>query len=157
MIGENARYASGHPSTGPGDDSKSSVTAGHRPRDVERRSDYRIRTLVYGKIIIADGLASPDCVVRNRSIRGAQVRVLGTEELPPTVGLLLITEGLLLDATVVWRSGDKIGLAFSGHHDLRIDDDPSRSAVCALWRDLAVTADQVTSLKTMPCVERSAE
>ena len=136
MIGERARYVSGRPSTSPRGDSKSSVTAGHRQSEVERRAEYRIRTLIYGKLIIGDGLASLDCVVRDRSTGGAQVRVLGTEEPPPTVRLLLITEGLLFDATVVWRRGDKIGLAFSGHHDLRHDDDPSLTAVHALWMDV---------------------
>jgi hypothetical protein len=137
MIGEHARYESGDPSTRPGEDSNSSATTGRRQSGLERRADDRIRTLVHGKLIIGDGLTSPDCVVRNRSIGGAQVRVLSAEELPLTVGLLLITEGLLFDATVVWRHGDKIGLAFSGQHDLRHDDDPSLSAVHALWMDLA--------------------
>jgi hypothetical protein len=137
MIGERARDVSGRPSTGPGDDSKSSVTAGDRQSQVERRAEHRIRTLIYGKLIIDDGLASLDCVVRNRSAGGAQVRVLGAEEPPPTVRLLFITEGLLFDATVVWRRGDKIGLAFSGHHDLRHDDDPRLTAIHALWMDVA--------------------
>jgi hypothetical protein len=126
MTDESARY----------DDLESSVTPVHQQTDVERRAEYRIRTLIYGKLIVGDGLANPDCVVRNRSTGGAQVRVLRGEALPPNVGLLLITEGLLFHATVVWRRGDKIGLAFNGHHDLRHDDDPRLTAVHALWMDL---------------------
>jgi hypothetical protein len=137
MLDESARSASGRPMVGLGDDSEASVTPAPRESGVERRAEYRIRTLVYGKLLIGDGLAGLDCVVRNRSIGGAQVRVLGAEELPPTVRLLLITEGLLFDATVLWRRGEMVGLAFAGHYDLRHDDDPSLTAVHALWMDLA--------------------
>jgi len=119
MIHESAHHGFGDTSTGPGEDVLEGL---HRGR-VERRAYRRARTLVVSKIVIADGLA--DCVVRNLSIRGAQVRVLGDVELPPAFGLLMTSKGLLFDATVVWRNGDKLGLTFCGRHDLHADTDPT--------------------------------
>jgi hypothetical protein len=96
-----------------------------------------MRTLVHAKLLIGKGLVSIDCVVRNRSIGGAEVRLLEPSDLPPTLGLMLITEGLLFDAKVSWRRGDKVGLLFTGHHNLRGDVDRSLSAVRVMWAKLA--------------------
>jgi hypothetical protein len=131
MIRENAHDGFEEPSQ----HSPSSSMDGDRRSGAERRADYRARTLVAAKIVV--GNDPVDCIVRNFSVRGAQVRVLGDRLLPTTVGLLLTSEGLLFDATIIWRKGDKLGVIFSGHYDLHHDDDPSRSAVRALWKDLA--------------------
>jgi hypothetical protein len=134
MIRESAHDGFGDPSTDPSQQSTSPTDA-NRPSQIERRADYRARTLVSAKLIIGDDPV--DCIVRNFSVRGAQVRVLGDLDLPSTLSLLLTSEGLLFEATVVWRAGDKAGLTFTRHYDLQCDDDPSRAAVRALWEDLA--------------------
>jgi hypothetical protein len=105
-------------------------------RGVERRALYRARSLFAGKIIVGDGRMTADCVIRNLSARGAHVRISGAIELPRGVRLLLIKEGLLFDATVVWRSGDKTGLVFDGQHDLLRETDPALRGMRALWEDL---------------------
>ena len=111
----------GESSAGPAHNSTPSATDGDRRSGVERRADFRARTLVVGKILIGETLT--DCIVRNLSVRGAQVRVPGAGDLPPSIQLLLPGENLLFDATIVWRNGDKIGVRFNAHHDLRRDAD----------------------------------
>jgi hypothetical protein len=102
-----------------------------------RRAAPRARSLLAGKIIIGDGRESHDCVVRNLSTKGARVRVAGAVNLPGTVGLLVVKEGLLFDAAIAWRRGDQIGLTFSGQHDLREDVDPAHRQARALWAALS--------------------
>ncbi len=136
MIRESAHDGFGEPETDPSQPSTSSIKDADRRSGVERRANSRARTLVSAKLVIGDERV--DCIVRNFSVRGAQVRVLGQVELPPTVSLLLTSEGLLFDATITWRNGDKLGLTFRGHHDLHRDGDPSRSTVRAMWKDLTL-------------------
>jgi len=103
----------------------------------ERRAGHRARALLSGKVIIGNGLMSPDCVIRDLSDGGARVRISGSIELPDAVGLLVIRDGLLFDATLAWRRGDETGLAFAGRHDVRGDVDPAHRAVHRLWKELA--------------------
>ena len=106
-------------------------------RSTVRRADLRARSLLTGKIIIGDASASHDCVVRNLSAKGARVRLAGAVNLPGAVSLLVVREGLLFDATIAWRRGEQLGLAFTGQHDLRNDDDPAHRGARALWTALA--------------------
>lgn len=103
---------------------------------VERRQLHRARAFLSGKIIIDNGRVSPDCLIRNLSVHGAHINISASLELPRAVGLMLIKEGLLFDATVVWRQGDKTGLVFHGQHNLLDADDPASRAVRALWEEL---------------------
>jgi PilZ domain len=102
-----------------------------------RREDQRARSLLTGKIVIGDGAVSHDCVIRNFSAKGARVRLAGAINLPGAVSLLVVKEGLLFDATIAWRRGDQIGLAFRGQYDLRNDTDPAHRGARALWTALA--------------------
>jgi hypothetical protein len=110
---------------------------GAERRVTGRRGDLRARSLLTGKIVIGDATVSHDCVVRNLSARGARVRLAGAVNLPGTVSLLVVREGLLFDATIAWRRGEQIGLAFTGQHDLRTDADPAHRGARALWTALA--------------------
>jgi hypothetical protein len=102
-----------------------------------RRAAPRARSLLTGKIIVGDGRESHECVVRNLSAKGAQVRLAGAVNLPGSVGLLVVKEGLLFDAAIAWRRGEQIGLTFSGQHDLREDVDPTHRHARALWAALS--------------------
>jgi hypothetical protein len=102
-----------------------------------RRASVRARSLLTGKIIVDDGAVSHDCVIRNLSTRGARVRIAGAVNLPASVGLLVVREGLLFDARIAWRRGEEIGLAFTAKHDLRTDVDPAHRGARALWTALA--------------------
>ena len=98
-----------------------------------RRAAPRARALLTGKVIISDGRESHDCVVRNLSATGAQVRLAGAVNLPGSVGLLVVKEALLFDAALAWRRGDQVGLTFSAQYDLREDKDPAHRQARALW------------------------
>jgi hypothetical protein len=102
-----------------------------------RRAAPRARSLLTGKIIIGDGRESHECVVRNLSATGAHVRIAGAVNLPGTVGLLVVKEALLFDATIAWRRGDQIGLTFTASYDLREDKDPAHRQARALWKALS--------------------
>ena len=98
-----------------------------------RRTDVRARSLMSGKVIVGDCQMSIDCVIRNLSSRGARVTLPRSIDLPASIGLLILREGLFCEATVAWRNGDQTGLAFRARHDLRKDTDPSRRGIRALW------------------------
>jgi hypothetical protein len=108
-----------------------------RRTGVVRRSAGRARSLLSGKLVIDGGRMSLDCVIRNMSSRGARVELAPSIDLPAKVGLLIIREGLLCDAKVVWRRKGETGLTFVARHDLRRDTDPARRGVRALWAALA--------------------
>jgi hypothetical protein len=136
MIGESAPPGFGRRSADPSPP-ESIVPAVEDLRVGEnRRIASRSRTLLAGKIIIGEGLISPDCVIRDLSSSGARVRISAETDLPPTVRLLVIKEGLLFEANVAWRRDDQTGLVFVGQCDLRSDVDPARSGVRALWAQL---------------------
>jgi len=86
---------------------------------------------------------SADCVIIELSPHGARVRISSAVRLPPSVALLLISDGLLFDAMVAWRQGDATGLAFKGRHDLRTEDDPAYRSVRALWVELGVRSSEL--------------
>jgi hypothetical protein len=102
-----------------------------------RRAAPRARSLLTGKIIIGDGRESHECVVRNLSATGAHVRIAGAVNLPGTVGLLVVKEALLFDATIAWRRNDQIGLTFTARYDLREDKDPAHRQARALWKAMS--------------------
>lgn len=106
-------------------------------RRADRRSDHRERALLKGKIILAGGRMSADCVIRDLSSDGARVRVDSSVPLAGGLGLLVIRDGAMFDAVVAWRKGDQAGLAFSGRHDIRAAADPELAHVHALWVELA--------------------
>ncbi|HXQ13387.1 MAG TPA: PilZ domain-containing protein [Caulobacteraceae bacterium] len=106
-----------------------------RPVD-NRRRVRRARTLLAGKIVIAQGLNILDCMIRDFSSGGARVRINAATPLPPKVSLLVIKEGLLFEANVAWRQGDETGVTFVGQYDLRGDVDPARKGIRALWAQL---------------------
>jgi hypothetical protein len=121
--------------SGPNSEPKAGDTpAGQR---ADRRSDHRARALLKGKIILAGGGMSADCVIRDLSSDGARVRVDSGVPLAGGLGLLVIRDGVMFDAVLAWRKGDQAGLAFSGRHDIRAAGDPELAHVHALWVELA--------------------
>ncbi len=137
MTGKVTGTGLGRRSLDAGPKDETSFGGADRRTGATRRGGSRARSLLTGKIIIGDGRECHDCVVRNLSAKGAHVRIAGTVNLPGTVGLLVVKEGLLFDAAIAWRRGEQIGLTFSGQHDLRYDTDPAHRRARALWTALA--------------------
>jgi hypothetical protein len=103
----------------------------------ERRSTPRTRSLLAGKIIISNGEMNADCIIRDLSPNGARVRLSRAIGLPHAVMLLVIRDGLLIDATVSWRIGEDVGLALGNRRDLRRDQDPAQRSLRMLWASVA--------------------
>ena len=77
-----------------------------------------------------------DCAVRDLSHVGAKVRLSPSIYVSPKVGLLVIRDRLYFNAELVWRSGDKAGLALKDRYDLA-EPIPNRlDRVKAIWRRL---------------------
>ena len=104
----------------------------------ERRHRSRARSLLSGRLFLADKGSTADCVVRNLSDEGARVRVSAAIRVTQEVGLLMIRDGVYFDAELAWRSGDEAGLTFKARHDLS-GEIPSRLALAKLlWRTMTV-------------------
>lgn len=109
-----------------------------RRKGAARRVDLRARSLMTGRIVVGDCEAVVDCVIRNLSLRGARVRVPRSVDLPKLVGLVIVREGIYCEASVAWRRGDQVGLAFRARRDLKKNTiDPALRRVRALWSELA--------------------
>ena len=81
-------------------------------QNIEGRSHRRERVLKKGKIIL--GLHSViDVVVRDLSVKGAQLRVPVGTALPPSFELALVADELLYPAELRRVMGDKIGIQFT--------------------------------------------
>jgi hypothetical protein len=79
----------------------------------QRRKSQRYRVLKEGRVLVA-GRYTIDCTVRDLSEAGAKIRVEGAPDLPGTLDLLIVREGLVYPCTLAWRKGDLAGLTFAG-------------------------------------------
>lgn len=78
---------------------------------IERRQTLRRRTLLTGRIEFLDRSVF-DCVVRNLSDDGAQIRCDQQVALPDIFRLVIEKKGERRPVRAVWRSRDEIGLQF---------------------------------------------
>ena len=79
----------------------------------ERRASERRWTLKRGVITFDQAGASIDCLVRNLSDNGALLLVGNQTDIPNSFDLLLRTDGLHKQCRIVWRSVDRMGVAFA--------------------------------------------
>ena len=78
----------------------------------ERRKEERHRVLKGGKLFYANYSMSIDCMIRNESENGMQVKVDPNITLPKKVSLLNRKDGTLGEAEIVWQKPGQIGLEF---------------------------------------------
>ena len=81
--------------------------------DVDKRAAPRPRALKAAKIVSMDNKTAIDCVVRNQSETGAQLSTEQAISVPNEFQYYLASEDTVRDAAVVWRRGDRIGVAFT--------------------------------------------
>ncbi len=79
---------------------------------IERRQHKRFRTLEFGKATPLRNDSSIDCIVRNLSFEGACLQFDDTSGLPEEFHLKIPIENLKLVCRVIWRSQDRVGVAF---------------------------------------------
>ena len=95
-----------------------------------RRVEPRRRVLLAGKIVQGNGITL-DCMIRNLTDGGAQIRVAAGQIVPNAFELIEIRSGVAYGAAVVWRSAGGMGVKFSERIDLNSATAPLRLRV--LW------------------------
>jgi diguanylate cyclase (GGDEF)-like protein len=81
------------------------------------RNYLTTRTLLSGKIVWNYGQSSIDCVVKNLSDAGGRLQVTSTQDLPDAFQLVIEGRRENRSCRIVWRSDDRVGVAFLGAHD----------------------------------------
>lgn len=81
-----------------------------RPEIEEKRSAIRHPVMTQAKILLAS--APIYCAIREIAATGARIEVGSDIELPAHFDLLLPEAELTVKASVKWRNGDALGIAF---------------------------------------------
>jgi hypothetical protein len=89
------------------------------PPSTDRRENLRHRALKEAQIVIK-GSSTIDCVVRNMSAAGARLGLRSTIDVPDQFDLLIVREDLLHPCQKIWRTGDTLGVNFTGEPRRRI-------------------------------------
>ena len=105
---------------------------------VERRRDPRSRALLAGKLANEDATQTLDCVIRNLSADGAMIETSAPHLVPREMHLVQIKEGIVWDAEVIWRRGNRVGLKLKTRHDLRETTEKQLRALRAIWSQMAL-------------------
>jgi PilZ domain len=79
----------------------------------ERRRSAREPTYLLGVIYSNHGRDALSCVIRDYSYEGARIEIFDPINVPDELELHIPQRNRLVHATVRWRHGNKIGLAFS--------------------------------------------
>lgn len=82
--------------------------------DTDHRKHPRHKVFKEGRIIPSDGDGVVQVTVRNLSVGGALVQIPETIDFPEDFSLLVASEEMLYPAEAKWRSGELMGLAFTG-------------------------------------------
>ncbi len=107
-------------------------------QSVDRRRAGRHRALLAGKLANEDATTTIDCVIRNISDTGAMIETSTPHLIPNRLHLVQIKEGTAWDVEVIWRRGNRIGLALGDRHDLRESTDRQLKALRAIWSQMAL-------------------
>jgi hypothetical protein len=79
----------------------------------ENRRAVRRRTLKEGKVILSEWTVL-NCRIRDLSEGGARLEFGALTELPAEFRLLIVSENVLIPATVAWQRGQVVGVRFTG-------------------------------------------
>ena len=104
----------------------------------ESRDSQRIKVFKGGTIAYHDRQITWPCVVRNISQTGALIQSANASQIPDTFNLIVDLDGLDVECEVLWRSGTKVGVGFTGHPKfhaparLQIIDPSAKNSVVSL-------------------------
>ncbi len=87
-----------------------------RDRDVERRAWPRRRTLLAAKLACGDPSIIVNCGVRNLSEQGARIELESAVYVQRPFRLLMMRDGVIHEAELVWSWGKVLGLSFTATH-----------------------------------------
>jgi len=114
------------------------MTSVNVSRSVDRRARMRQRALLAGKLASEDAATTLDCTIRNISEDGAMIETTTPQLIPARLHLVQIKEGIAWDAEVIWRRGNRVGLALKDRHDLRETTEKQLRALRAIWSQMAL-------------------
>jgi len=81
--------------------------------DADRRDFPRIKSLLQGIVYYNDRSAAADCLIRDISDTGARLELSETVVIPYLIDLYIPKREETLRASVQWRHGDLVGIAFT--------------------------------------------
>lgn len=85
----------------------------------ETRRHHRKRSAIRGRICHGRGFTlQVDCVIRNETSEGALLVVPPGGEVPARFVLLHVAKSMALEAEVVWRATERVGVRFGGQTSL---------------------------------------
>lgn len=70
--------------------------------------------LKHGKIIVNPPSGTLDVKIRELSEKGAKLEILAATPLPERFALIVVADGTVTPAEVMWRKGSLIGVRFCG-------------------------------------------
>jgi PilZ domain len=79
---------------------------------IERRKTARTRVAYGGVIAFNEHQSTMNCVIRNFSNDGAEVKFDHAALLPKEIDLLIARKKRAFSAKIIWRQANKAGLAF---------------------------------------------
>ena len=80
----------------------------------ERRRSVRQKCRLRGRIFFHDGRKSQPCNIRDISYEGARIDLLDHPvDIPDAIDLYIPQKHRMMHASVRWRHGNRIGVAFS--------------------------------------------
>ena len=79
---------------------------------MDKRRAPRNRSLLQGKVVYNDGLASMDCVVRNQSPGGMRLAISQVVVLPNEFDLHISKKNEVHRVRMRWRKADEVGVAY---------------------------------------------
>lgn len=120
----------------------------------ERRQNRRYETLQRGKILLNDRGSFVDCTIRNLSTEGACISLASPAAIPETFDLLLEGNEPDLRCTLIWQSGDRIGVSLE---TMQRDDARHGKTIAmpgiTLPSDLPATFNPGTILRLMAALD----
>jgi hypothetical protein len=102
------------------------------PETQERRRGPRRKVFLAGRALI-DGGRIIEVTFRDMSERGARLLVAPPGVLRGVVPILLLREGLVFHAHVIWNQAPMFGVAFNAVTDLRSARAASYEPLAAIW------------------------
>ena len=104
------------------------------PDGMERRAEPRVAANIPARLFYGPGYSRwMDCIIKDRSSRGAKIQAPAIFRLSPKLVLLDYWEGVAYLAQRRWRKRDLAGLWLEVRHDLRELSDPSLEPVRQAW------------------------
>jgi PilZ domain len=114
--------------------------------NAEQRQASRLRSLVGARIVLNNGQATVDCLIRDVSETGAKLILSSPVPLPDRFDLIVPQKGITRRVRVAWRRATEIGVRFEENQGSEQASAPQSEA--ALKRRVRELEAQVSQLQS---------